>query len=73
MLVLHALVIWALCGATIGIGMSITSQGNALVVHAIAAPVIAAVVSLVYFRRFNYTPPLVTACVFLAVVALVDL
>ncbi|HTP26669.1 MAG TPA: hypothetical protein VMK12_13575 [Anaeromyxobacteraceae bacterium] len=72
-LVLHALVIWGLCGATIGIGMSVTSRGNALVVHAIAAPVIAAIVSFVYFRRFNYTRPLVTASVFLVVVALVDL
>jgi len=36
-LVLHARVILGLCGATIGIGMSVTSLGNALVVHAIAA------------------------------------
>jgi len=72
-LVFHALVIWGLCGATIGIGMSVTSQGNALIVHAIAAPVIATVVSFVYFSRFNYTTPLVTACVFLVAVALVDL
>jgi len=36
-------------------------------------PVIAAIVSFVYFRRFNYTTPLVTASAFLVVVALVDL
>jgi hypothetical protein len=71
-LLLHALVIWGLCGATTGIAMCITSLANALLFHAAAAPVIAGTVSLVYFRRYAYTTPLVTAGVVLAAVVLAD-
>jgi hypothetical protein len=71
-LLLHALAIWGLCGATMGVGMSITSLANALLIHAVAAPVIAAMVSFVYFSRFGYTTPLVTASCVLAFVVLVD-
>lgn len=34
----HALVGWALCFATIGIGLALTTLQTTLVVHAIAAP-----------------------------------
>jgi hypothetical protein len=44
----------------------------ALVVHAVAAPVIFAAISLVYFRRFAYTTPLTTATVFVATVVFMD-
>lgn len=71
-LVLHAFVIWGLCGATMATGMGLTSLRNALLIHAIAAPVIAAVVSFVYFRRFCYTTPLVTAAVVLGLVVTMD-
>lgn len=37
-ILVHAFVGWALCGATMGIGMSVTSLSNTLVIHAIAAP-----------------------------------
>ena len=70
--VLHGLAIWGLCGATIGLAMATMSQQDALLVHAAAAPVIASLVSLVYFRRHDHTTPLVTACCFLAVVVLAD-
>jgi hypothetical protein len=43
-----------------------------LIVHAVAAPVFAAVVSVFYFRRHGHAPPLVTATVMLAFIALVD-
>ncbi len=56
-LLAHAFVGWALCGATMGIGMAITTLNNALIVHAIAAPIFFACISLVYFRYFNYTSP----------------
>ena len=71
-MLIHAFVIWGLCGATIGIGRSITSMGNVLVIHAIGAPVYAALVSMFYFRKFNYTKPLQTAIVFLFFVILLD-
>ncbi|GAI77113.1 unnamed protein product [marine sediment metagenome] len=39
-ILVHALIGWALCGATMGIGMVITSIENTLIIHAIAAPII---------------------------------
>lgn len=71
-ILVHAFVIWALCGMTMGIGMALTSLENALVIHAIAAPIFAAVVSLVYFKKFGYTAALQTAIAFVAFVVLVD-
>ena len=72
-LLAHAFIIWALCFATIGIGMAVTSLENALIAHAIAAPIIAAGVSLVYFHKFNFTSPVKTAAIFLAFVIAMDL
>jgi hypothetical protein len=68
----HAFVGWALCAATMGIGMATTSVQNALIIHAIGAPVFFIFVSLIYFRRFNYTTPLQTAMVFVGFVMAVD-
>lgn len=68
----HAFVGWALCAATIGIGMSVTSPQTALIAHAIGAPLYFFSVSLVYFTRFNYTAPLQTALLFVGFVAVVD-
>ena len=64
----HGLVGWAFCGARIGIGTAATTIGNALVIHAAAAPLIFAVVSLACFRRFGAWLPLTTAVTFLTVV-----
>jgi hypothetical protein len=63
---------WALCAATMGIGMAITSLNNTLILHAIAAPVFFAGLSWIYFRKFNFTTPLQTAVVFLVFVFLMD-
>jgi hypothetical protein len=71
-LLAHALAIWALCGATMGIGLAVTSLPNALLVHAVAAPIFAAAVSFVNFDRFGYTTPLVTASCVLGFVVAVD-
>ncbi|HEX7556412.1 MAG TPA: hypothetical protein VF338_07290 [Leptolinea sp.] len=68
----HAFVGWALCAATMGIGMAVTSSNNALIIHAIAAPIFFAIVSLVYFRKFNFTTPLQTAVIFVAFVIGMD-
>jgi hypothetical protein len=67
-----ALIGWALCAATMGIGMSVLGLRAALAVHAVAAPVFFAVLSWVYFKRFAYTTPLVTAAFFVAVVVFMD-
>lgn len=69
---LHAFVGWALCAATMTIGMATTSMQNALIIHAIGAPVFFTIVSLIYFTKFNYTTPLQTAIIFVGFVITVD-
>jgi len=71
-ILVHAFVGWALCAATIGIGMAMTSVQNALIIHAIGAPIFFTIVSLSYFKKFNYTTPLVTAIIFVVFVIIVD-
>jgi hypothetical protein len=71
-LLIHAFVVWGLCGATIGIGRAVTTLETTLIIHAIGAPVFAALVSLVYYKRFNYTSPLQTAFIFLFFVMIMD-
>jgi hypothetical protein len=70
--VAHALVGWGLCGAAMGIGLAKTSVNRALVIHAIAAPLIFALVSAMYFTYFAYTGALATAAGFVAVVIAMD-
>lgn len=68
----HAFVGWFLCAATMGIGTAVTTLQTTLIVHAIGAPIFFAAVSLVYFRRFHYTSPLLTAVIFVGFVMVVD-
>jgi hypothetical protein len=68
----HAFVGWALCTATMVIGMATMSIDSALIVHAIGAPIFFTVISLVYFNKFNYTSPLQTALIFVSFVIVVD-
>jgi len=68
----HAFVGWALCTATMVIGMATMSIDSALIVHAIGAPIIFTIISLVYFNKFNYTSPLQTALIFVSFVIVVD-
>ena len=71
-ILVHAFIGWALCAATMGIGMAIISMQNALIVHAVGAPIFFTVISLVYFYKFNYTSPLRTALIFVGFVITVD-
>lgn len=68
----HSFVGWALCAATIGLGMSVTSLQTALIAHAVGAPLVFFGVSVIYFTRFHYTGPLPTAVIFVAFVMVVD-
>ena len=68
----HAFVGWALCAATMGIGMATLPEQTAIIIHAVAAPCIFGAVSWVYFRRFAYTTPLVTAALFVGFVMAMD-
>jgi hypothetical protein len=68
----HAFVGWALCTASMLIGMATMSIDSALIVHAIGAPIFFTTISLVYFNKFNYTSPLRTALIFVSFVIVVD-
>ena len=71
-ILVHAFTGWALCAATMGIGMVTMSLDTAIIVHAIGAPIFFAIVSLIYFRKFHYTSPLQTAVIFVGFVIAVD-
>ena len=58
-------------GLMIG-GQAITTLENALVIHAIGAPIVFTLVSFIYFKTLNYTKPSTTAFTFVAVVVLID-
>jgi hypothetical protein len=67
-----ALAAQLLCWAIMVIGQMVTSLENTLIAHAIGAPIIAIVVSSIYYKKFNYTTPLQTAIVFVSVVIAMD-
>jgi len=71
-ILVHAFVGWTHCTAIIGIGMAVTSVKNTLIIHVIFVPIIFAAISLIYFKKFNYTTPLQTAIVFLCFVVFMD-
>lgn len=71
-LLAHALVIWGLCGSVMALVPMITSLENALIIHAIGAPVFAFAVSFYYYRRFHYTSPLVTALIVVLFIIAMD-
>ncbi len=63
---------WALCGAIVFIGRGLMPMDTTLMVHAIGAPVIFGALSWIYFSRFGYTKPLVTAALFVGIVIFMD-
>ena len=67
-----ACAVWMFCGALVGIGRQIMSMEATLIVHAIGAPVGAALISWIYYRNFGFTTPLVTAALFVAVSLALD-
>jgi hypothetical protein len=68
----HAFIGWALCAATMGIGMATMSLDSTLIVHMIGAPIFFTILSLFYFYKFKYTTPLQTAMIFVGFVIVVD-
>ncbi len=54
------------------IGTAVTSGFIYLIIHASASPIIFAVVSSYYFKKYDLTTPLETAALFVAFVALLD-
>lgn len=53
-------------------GQAVTTLDNALIIHAIGAPFVFILVSFIYFKKFNFTKPLITALSFVLVVILMD-
>jgi multidrug transporter EmrE-like cation transporter len=71
-LIAHSVVIYFVCFAVMGISMATLPIDGALLAHAAAAPFVSAAFSYIYYKRFNYTSPLVTATVIMATVILLD-
>jgi hypothetical protein len=69
----HAFVGWALCRAIMAALLAATPIGTALVIHALAAPVVFGFVSASYFRRAGAWAPLRAAILFAVLAALFDL
>jgi len=69
---IYAFIGWTICGAIMFIGTAVTSEFIALIIHAFAAPIIFAVVSSYYFKKYDLTTPLETAALFVAFVVLLD-
>jgi hypothetical protein len=68
----HAFVGWAFCAAIMGVGLAITSVQTTLIAHAIGGPLGFAVISLFYFKKYNYTTPIRTALIFVGFVVFMD-
>lgn len=64
--------VWAFCGALIGVGRQLMTMEATLIVHAIGAPIGAAVASWAYFRNFDFTSALATAAIFVATALALD-
>ena len=73
MVVAHAVVGWAYCGAIIGVGRHFLPIRPTLILHAVGAPIGFALLSLFYFRKYAFTSPLQTASAFMGVVVALDL
>ncbi|MCY3414722.1 MAG: hypothetical protein INQ03_23940 [Candidatus Heimdallarchaeota archaeon] len=71
-ILLSAFVGWALCGGTMMGGLALTTELNAMIIHAIAAPIFFFGVSWVYFTKFNYTDALRTGLIFIIFIVFMD-
>jgi len=71
-ILIHAFIGWAICAAIMGIGMQLFSMKTTLIIHAIGGPLGFLILSLIYFKKFNYTSPLQTAIIFIAFIIFMD-
>jgi hypothetical protein len=72
-LLMHGVLGWTLCAATMAALLSAASLTMALVVHAIAAPLFFTVIAWHYFNARGARDPVQTALAWTAVVAMLDL
>ena len=71
-LTIYALVGWAVCGATIGVGRQVVNMDVTLLIHAVVSPVAFGSLSWLYFKRFPASSALATALSMLGVVMVMD-
>ena len=71
-LLTHGIMLWAACGLVMNVARALLPLDRALFAHGLAAPLLAALVTALYFRRPGHAPPLPTALVFVFVVAGLD-
>ena len=69
---LFAVVVWANCGAIMGIGPQFMSMETTLVVHAIGGPLGAAVATAIYYRFFGDLAPVTLAALFVGSALVLD-
>ncbi len=60
-LIVHGLVGWAVCGATIGIGRQVVSMRATLAIHLVVAPLAFALLTWSHFKRHPRSGPLQTS------------
>jgi len=72
-ILVHAFIGWALCGAVIGIGFQLTSEQNTLIIHAFAVPVFFGIISWFYFKKFHQVTPMQMALICFGFVLFMDL
>jgi hypothetical protein len=68
----HAVVGWAICGSTIAVGRKVLSMPHTLLIHAIVAPLVFALLSMHFFRRYPTASPIGTSLGFVGIVAGLD-
>lgn len=70
--IIFAVVVWAYCGALVGIGRQFMSMDATLIVHAIGAPIGSAAAAWLYFTKFGDVSPLKLAVSFVTISLLLD-
>jgi len=71
-ILLHAFIGWAFCAAIMGIGMSVTTMKTTLIIHLIGGPLGFILLSVIYFKFYHYTTPLMTGLIFTIFIIAMD-
>ena len=71
-LLAHALVVWAICGAIMFIGMAVTSMPITLTIHAVGAPIASVLLAYRYHRKHGDLQPLQVAAFFVGTALFAD-
>lgn len=71
-LVIHGVIGWAICGASVGIGRQLVSMDTTLVIHAVVAPLAFGLLTWNHVRRHRDSRPGATALTMLGIVVGLD-